>query len=182
MSIHELHMHLNASPTRVQQIQNKTAKNPTLSSLKSFISWGWPDKRSDCPSHLHGYWNYRDKLAVGLILKGTNIIIPKSLQPDVLQKLHYAHQGAEKCKLRAKGSVIWASINADIENIVKGCSPCQHNQCMNVLNLVTHLSQTCSFETMILISWYLIIIASFLWCVSFEISSPYCYCTSKVHL
>ena len=122
VSIHELHMHLNASPTRVQQIQNKTAKNPTLSSLKSFISWGWPDKRSDCPSHLHGYWNYRDKLAVGLILKGTNIIIPKSLQPDVLQKLHYAHQGAEKCKLRAKGSVIWASINADIENIVKGCS------------------------------------------------------------
>ena len=58
VSINELHMHLNASPTRVKQIQ-------ILSSLKSFISHGWPDKRADCPSHLHGYWNYRDELTVG---------------------------------------------------------------------------------------------------------------------
>ena len=55
MSINELHMHLNASPTRVEQIQTETAKDPILSSLKSFISHGWPDKRADCPSHLHGY-------------------------------------------------------------------------------------------------------------------------------
>ena len=104
VSIHELHMHLNASPTRVQHIQTETAKDPILNSLKSFISRGWPDKRSDCPSHLHGYRNYRDELTVanGLILKGTRIIIPKSLQPEVLEQLHYAHQGAEKCKLRAK--------------------------------------------------------------------------------
>ena len=55
-----------------------------------------------------------------------------SLQPDVLKQLHYAHQGAEKCKLRAKGSVFWANINRDIEEIVKSCPPCQHHQKLNV--------------------------------------------------
>jgi len=82
-------------------------------------------KRSNCPAYLHAHWNYRDELTVadGLILKGTRIVIPESLQPDVLKKLHYAHQGAEKCKLRAKGSVFWAKINHDIEELVKSCPP-----------------------------------------------------------
>lgn len=62
-----------------------------------------------------------DELTVadGLILKGTRIIIPKSLQSAVLKQLHYADQGAEKCKLRAKGSVFWANINRDIDELVK---------------------------------------------------------------
>ena len=51
---------------------------------------------------------------------------------EVLAQLHYAHQGEEKCKLRAKGSMLWANINADVENMIKGCSPCQHNQHANV--------------------------------------------------
>ena len=65
-------------------------------------------------------------------MKGTRIIIPKSLQPAILEQLHYGHQGAEKCKLRAKGSVFWANINADIEQMAKGCRPCQCHQNMNV--------------------------------------------------
>ncbi|KAK3731887.1 hypothetical protein QZH41_008989 [Actinostola sp. cb2023] len=133
VTLHELHMHLNTSPTRVKQIQEETAKDTTLHSLRSVITEGWPDKRVECPPHLHPYWNYRDELTVtdGLILKGTRIVIPKALQPEVLKQLHYAHQGTEKCKLRAKGSVFWANINADIEGMVKSCPPCQHNQTMN---------------------------------------------------
>ena len=134
VSVHELHLHLNASPTRINQIKRETAKDEVLLSLRAVITQGWPDTRSECPPHLHAYWNYRDELTVadGIILKGTRILVPKSLQADVLQQLHYAHQGAEKCKLRAKGSVFWANINQDIEEMVKRCGPCQHNQSMNV--------------------------------------------------
>ena len=71
-------------------------------------------------------------VADGVILKGTRIFIPKTLQADVLQQLHYAHQGAERCKLRAKGSVFWVNINRDIEDMVKSCAPCQRNQQMNL--------------------------------------------------
>ena len=139
VSVHELHLHLNTSPTRVRQIQEETAKDPNLTSLRSIISHGWPDKRSVCPPHLYGYWNYRDELTVsdGLILKGTRIVIPKSLQSEVLKQIHNAHQGAEKCKLRAKGSVFWTNINADIDEMVKSCAPCQHNAKMNTKEPMT---------------------------------------------
>ena len=134
VSVHEVHLYLNASPTRVSQIREETDKDTTLSALREIIMHGWPEKRSDCPAYLHAYWNYRDELTVadGLILKGTRIAIPESLQPDVLKWLHYAHQVAEKCKLRAKGSVFWANINRDIEELVKSCPPCQHHQKLNV--------------------------------------------------
>lgn len=85
----------------------RTAKDMSLSALREIIMNGWPQKRSDCPAHLHAYWNYHDQVNVadGLILKGTSIVIPRSLQPDALHQQQYALQGSEKCKLRAKGSV-----------------------------------------------------------------------------
>ena len=132
VSVHKLHLHLNA--TQVDQIKKEIAKDEVLLSLRAVITQGWPITRSECPSHLHAYWNYRDELTVadGIILKGTRILVPKSLHADVLQQLHYAHQGAEKCKLRAKGLVFWANINQDIEEMVKRCAPCQRNHSMNV--------------------------------------------------
>ena len=123
VSVHEVHLHLNASPTRVSQIREETDKDTTLSALREIIMHGWPEKRSDCPAYLHAYWNYEDELTVAncLVLRGTCIVILESLQPDVLKQLHYAHQGAEKCKLRAKGSVFWANISRDIQELVKSC-------------------------------------------------------------
>ena len=83
----------------------RNAKDSIVSTLREVIMHGWPDRRSDCPSALLTYRKYRDELIVGdgLILKGTRIVIPESLQPAVLRQLHYVHQRAEKCKLKAKG-------------------------------------------------------------------------------
>ena len=133
VSVHELHLHLKASPTRIAQIKEETAKGEVLLSLRSTITQGWPDTRSHCPAHLYALWNYRDEFTVadGVILIGTCILIPKSLQADVLQQLRYAHQGGEKCKCCAKGSVFWVNISCDIEEMVKSCAPYQRNQNMN---------------------------------------------------
>jgi len=130
VSVHELHLHLNATPTRLDQIRDETAKDIDLALLRTVITNGWPKVRSECPSQLHAYWNYRDELTVadGIILKGLRIIIPKTLQVEVLNQLHYGHQGSEKCKLRAKGSVFWPNINQDIDIMVKQCAPCQRHQ------------------------------------------------------
>ena len=76
---------------------------------------------------LEPYWNYRDELAVedGLLLKGKKLIIPKIMQQEVLNQLHYGHLGMEKCKLRAKDAVFWHGINKQIEDLVSTCSTCQ---------------------------------------------------------
>ena len=46
ISVHEVHLHLNASPTGVCQIQEESAKDSTLSTLREVIMRGWPDRRS----------------------------------------------------------------------------------------------------------------------------------------
>ena len=127
ISVHEIHSQLNASTTRISQIREETARDNTLAALRETIAVGWPQKRADCPEIIHGYWNYRDELGVedGIILKGSRIIVPCSLRKDVLEQLHYAHQGVEKCRLRAKSSVFWDGINRDIERHVGACAQCQ---------------------------------------------------------
>ena len=79
------------------------------------------------------FWNFRDELCVedGLVLKGQCIILPKSIHAAGLEQIHYAHQCAEKCKLRAKASVFWCGIYRDIYEMVKSCAPCQAHQVAN---------------------------------------------------
>ena len=86
VSVHEVYLHLIASPIRVGQIREETAKDATLSAFREVIMSGWPEKRSDFPTYLHAYWNYRDELTVadGLILKGTRIIIPNAVRRTVI--------------------------------------------------------------------------------------------------
>ena len=130
ITVHELYSQLNASTTRLTQIREETAKDDTLAILRDIIAQGWPERRKDCPECLHGYWNYRDELGIedGIILKGSRIVIPQSLRAEVLEQLHYAHQGIEKCRLRAKSSVFWDCINRDIEKKIERCSHCQTHQ------------------------------------------------------
>ena len=130
VSVHEVYQCVNASATRINQVRAETDKDTCLATLKDVIAQGWPSTRDECPAHIHPYWTFRDELSVedGVILKGTRLVIPKSLQPEVLAQIHYAHQGAEKCKLRAKASVYWPGINNDIDQMTKQCSPCQHHQ------------------------------------------------------
>ena len=72
LSLHEVHMHLNTSPTRIVEIRMETSKDSTLHTLCEIISLGWPENRAHCPTHLMPFWNFRDELSVedGLILKG----------------------------------------------------------------------------------------------------------------
>ena len=81
LSVHELHVHLNASPTRIVEIRMETSKDITLHALCETISIGWPENRAHYPARLMPFWNFRDELSVehGLIPKGQRIILPKSL-------------------------------------------------------------------------------------------------------
>ena len=89
--------------------------DPELNALKEMINSGWPSTIQQVPVPLKPYWPFRDELAVedGIVVKSHPIIIPTVLQKEILPKLHAAHQGIEKTKLRARTVVYWRGLNKD---------------------------------------------------------------------
>ena len=84
LSVHEVHMHLNANPTRIVEIRMETSKYSTLHALCQIISLGCPENRAHCPTHLMPFWNFRDELSVedGLVLKGQRISCQSPYTPQ----------------------------------------------------------------------------------------------------
>lgn len=72
----------------------------------------------------------RDTVSVakGLLLRDNRIVIPHSLRPEILRRLHEGHLGIEKCKRRARTAVYWPGINKDIENMIGTCETCNKYQ------------------------------------------------------
>ena len=115
------------TPNRLNELQTASLADPILNALRETIIIGWPDNSKDLPLDIRPFWNFRDILSVndGLILKGQQIVIPKTLQPNILEQLHTAHMGAEKTKLLARDAVYWININRDIDEFIHKCSICQ---------------------------------------------------------
>ena len=59
-----------------------------------------------------------------LILKGGEIMGPKSLRLQMLQNLHVTHSSDTYMMLQAKGKIWWPSMKADIKDYFKKCSEC----------------------------------------------------------
>ena len=92
------------STEKLTQIRQATNADPILCKLKVWILKGRPESCRQLNKDLQPYWFYRDELSIenGVLLKGYRILIPNSMQPKILEKLHNGHQGSDKCKLRAK--------------------------------------------------------------------------------
>ena len=72
------------------------------------------------------YWNYRDEISIydGIMFKGEKVIVPKSMQREMLTLIHSSHLGVEKCKRRARDVLYWPRMNAEIEDAVSKCQVC----------------------------------------------------------
>ena len=113
------------SSDRVEQLLEETARDPVLVTLRNIIVSGCPDTERKRPKLLKPYRSYRDGLSIddGAILKGSDqVLVPVSMQQYILSALHARHQGRDKCPLRAKESVHWNGITADIESYVARCT------------------------------------------------------------
>ncbi|PIK51510.1 hypothetical protein BSL78_11615 [Apostichopus japonicus] len=117
------------SDEKITSLHSETKSDPELNVLKDIILNGWPAKRREVPKVIHKYWSLRDELTIenGLIMKGDRIIIPPTMQSEILEKIHTGHQGVVKCQLRAKTCVYWVNINKDIEEMVRVCVHCQEH-------------------------------------------------------
>ncbi|CAB4025773.1 Transposon Ty3-G Gag-Pol poly, partial [Paramuricea clavata] len=54
----------------------------------------------------------------------TRLVIPSRLQRQTLNQIHEGHQGISKCRERAKISVWWPGLSAQIKVMVENCTTC----------------------------------------------------------
>ena len=124
--VNEVIKRMPATTAYIDKVKRTTASDKELQKLGEIMMRGWPKSKQLCPEVVQPFWDSRHDLTVvdGLFLKGDRIVIPKTLQRNVLDKLHNAHQGMDRTKRRARQSCYWPKMNSEIEAMVKGCSTC----------------------------------------------------------
>ena len=67
--------------------------------------------------------SHRGELSIvsGLICRGSRIVIPSQSRPEILKRLHDGHLGISRCLERAKTSVFWPGITAEINRFIERC-------------------------------------------------------------
>ncbi|XP_038060004.1 uncharacterized protein K02A2.6-like [Patiria miniata] len=60
-----------------------------------------------------------------LVLRGTRIVVPKSLRLQFVQLAHQGHLGVVGTKQRLRTKVWWPRMERDVENFVRRCRGCQ---------------------------------------------------------
>ena len=104
-----------------------------MNKLKEVILSGWPTKRTEVPSEIRDYWNFRDEMSEvnDIILKGEKLVIPLNMRSEMLAKIHTCHLGIVKCKQRARDILFWPGMGKDIEEVVNQCEICAEHRASN---------------------------------------------------
>ena len=69
-------------------IRTATEKDLTLQEVINYSVTGWPINNKDIPSEVKPFFTCEDEITIGnkIILKGNQIVIPKELQTNILEK------------------------------------------------------------------------------------------------
>lgn len=132
---------LRVTDDRLRQIQQQTVEDTALQVLKTTILTGWPETKEEVPLIIREYWAYRDELTVqnGVLYKGPRVIIPKSMRPEMLVRIHSSHLGPQSCLRKARDVLYWPNMSNEIKDMIGQCSACneyQQSQCKEPL--MTH--------------------------------------------
>lgn len=116
---------LPASQSKLQQIGEHQRQDAICSQLIRQCQRGWP-RQEELSQQLKPYWEHQGELHMNgdLLMKGRRIVIPETLQNEMLARLHEGHMGVSKCKLRAQQSVWWLGLSAQITKLVSNCETC----------------------------------------------------------
>ena len=105
-----------------KEIENASESDPELKLLREWIKTGnW----EECSQPSLKALRHEFSVFGQLVLRGTRIIIPKSLRERVIEIAHEGHQGIVKTKERLRCSVWWPGMDKETEKIVRTCHECQ---------------------------------------------------------
>ena len=135
IQLHQNIQHLTFTSDRINILKGSIERDPILSTVYQLTLNGWQDRISQVPRIARQFWGARDELSIeeGLLMKGNCICIPPELYDRSLHKLQEMHLGIEKMQHRARATVYWPGIDADIVEYVKRCKTCtQHKATQHI--------------------------------------------------
>ena len=105
-----------------KEVERESENDPELCSVKHYIQSGY---WSQCK--MPHYLSVKNEVFVlgKLVMRGTRIVIPRSLRSEVLRLAHEGHQGIVKMKNRLRTKVWWPKIDHDAAQVCKSCHGCQ---------------------------------------------------------
>ncbi|BES91778.1 Reverse transcriptase (RNA-dependent DNA polymerase) [Nesidiocoris tenuis] len=118
---------INMMQASLQRVKAETANDETLFLLASTIKSGWPSNKEQLPECITPFWDFKDELMIqdGIIYRGNQVVIPKSLRREFIEKIHRCHLGQNASLRRARESLFWPQMSAEIKDRVKRCDVCQ---------------------------------------------------------
>ena len=117
------------APPNANALKKETEKDPVLIEVSKATKKGWPLVMSKSEA-IQPFARVKDDItwANGCLFYGSRVIVPQSLQPDILKILHLGHFGKERMKQLARTAVYWPGIDKDIINITRNCVSCNEHQ------------------------------------------------------
>ena len=98
---------LPASTDGLARVREATLNDPEMQELLRVMKSGWPNHISQVPSVVRPYWNSKDMLTEidGVVSRGHQIVIPRTMRPEMIKLAHQGHLGIVKTKRRARDSM-----------------------------------------------------------------------------
>ena len=109
-----------------EELVKETVKDPELREVKRFLDQAsWKNVSKETRAKYEKYQNELTTLDTEIILRGTRICIPKSLQQRVVDLAHEGHQGEVRTKQLLRSKVRFPGINDLVKKTMEACLPCQ---------------------------------------------------------
>ena len=104
-------------------LRRASSKDKILQLLISYIK---TQNKSDCKKHLKPCYGIFDELTEvdGIILRGSQIVIPESLQTDIIGLAHEGHQYSEKTLQLLRQTCWFPGMRKQVFSYVESCLPC----------------------------------------------------------
>lgn len=121
---------LPASVSFLDRLRSELKKDPCTARVMTYCEKEWPG-RETLPTDMKGFASLSAELSItqGLLMRNDRLVIPQSLQKEVLERLHCGHQGVVRCRARARDSAWWPGISKQIQDYVSRCKTCiQHRR------------------------------------------------------
>ncbi|CAH8498480.1 unnamed protein product [Schistosoma intercalatum] len=110
------------TPVSSDEVREETFRDPTLQEVRKFHLEGWPSKIYS--TDLQQFYQRRLSLSIidDCLLFAERVIIPKKLQPAVLEQLHAGHPGINRMKALARSYVYWPHLDTQLEQLSRSCT------------------------------------------------------------